>query len=51
MMETTEIKIDSKFQSNLKSLIDYTLEEQKRIEKSLDFLYNNNTSQSKKKKV
>ena len=49
-MEMTEALIDSKLQSNPNSLIENTLEEVKKMEEDIDFSFNNNASQPKKKK-
>ena len=49
-MEKTEVIVDNKLQSNLNSLIENTLEHEKRMEEDLDFFFNNNASQTKKKK-
>ena len=47
-METKETVIDQKFQSNLNSLIENTLEEEQKMEGNLNFFFNNNASQPKK---
>ena len=49
-MEIKEVVIDQKLQSNLNSLIENILEEEKKIEEYLDFFFNNNASQPKKRK-
>ena len=49
-MEMTEVVIESKLQRNLNSLIENTLGEGKKPEEDLDFFFNNNTSQPKKRK-
>ena len=49
-METKETVIDQKFQSNLNSLIENTLEQEQKMEEDLDFFFNNNASQPKKRK-
>ena len=49
-METTELVIDSKLQGNLNSLIVDTLEEENKMEEDLNFFFNNNASQAKKRK-
>ena len=50
-METTEVVVDSKLQSNLNLLIENTLEEEKKWKKEdVDFFFNNNASQPKKRK-
>ena len=46
----TEVIVDNKLQSNLNSLIENTLEQEKRMEEDLDFFFNNNTNQAKRKK-
>ena len=48
-MEMKEAVIDLKLQSNLNLLIKNTLEEEKKMEEDLDFFFNNNTSQPKKR--
>ena len=40
-MEKTEIVIDSKFHSNLNSLIENTLPEEQKMEEDLDFFLSN----------
>ena len=50
-METKETVIDQIFQSNLISLIENTLEQEQKMEGNLNFFFNINTSQPKKKKV
>ena len=50
-METKETVIDQIFQSNQNSLIENTLEQEQKMERDLNFFFNNNTSQPKKKKV
>ena len=42
--------IDQKFQSNLNSLIENTLKQEQKVEEDLDFFFNNNASQPKKRK-
>ena len=49
-METKETVIDQKFQSNLNSLIENTLEQEQKMEEDLDFFFNNNASQPKNRK-
>ena len=49
-MEMKEVAIDQKLQSNLNSLIENTLEEGKKMNEDLDFFFNNNASQPKKRK-
>ena len=44
-METKETVIDKKFQTNLNSLIENTLEQEQKMEEDLDFFFNNNASQ------
>ena len=43
-METKETVTDQKFQSNLNSLIENTLEQEQKIEEDLDFFFNNHAS-------
>ena len=43
-METKETMTDQKFQSELNSLIENTLEQERKIEEDLDFFFNNHTS-------
>ena len=50
-METKETVIDQIFQSNQNSLIENTLEQEQKMERDLNFFFNNNTSQPKKQKV
>ena len=50
-MKTKETVIDQIFQSNQNSLIENTLEQEQKMERDLNFFFNNNTSQPKKKKV
>ena len=50
-METKETVIDQIVQSNQNSLIENTLEQEQKMERDLNFFFNNNTSQPKKKKV
>ena len=45
-----EVVIDQKLQSNLNSLIENTLKDRKKMEEDLDFFFNNNASQPKKRK-
>ena len=47
-METKETVIDQEFQSNLNSLIQNTLEQEKKVEEDLNFFFSNNASQPKK---
>ena len=50
-MEMTEVVIHSKLQSNLNSLIENTLEEEKKWKKEdFDFFFSNNASQPKNRK-
>ena len=49
-MEMKEVAIDQKLQRNLNSLIENTLEEGKKMNEDLDFFFNNNASQPKKRK-
>ena len=49
-MEMKEVAINQKLQSNLNSLIENTLEEGKKMNEDLDFFFNNNASQPKKRK-
>ena len=49
-METKETVIDKKFQNNLNSLIENTLEQGQKMEEDLYFFFNNNASQPKKRK-
>ena len=43
-METKETVTDQKFQSNLNSLIENTLEQEHKIEEDLVFFFNNHAS-------
>ena len=43
-METKETVIDQKFESNLNSLTENTLEQEQKMEEDLDFFFNNNAS-------
>ena len=49
-METKETVIDPKFESNLNSLTENTLEQEQKMEEDLDFFFNNNASQPKNRK-
>ena len=48
-METKETVINQKFQSNLNSLIENTLEQEQKMEKDLDFFFDKYASQPKKR--
>ena len=50
-MEMKEVVVDQKLQGNLNSLIENTFGEGKKMEEDFDFLFNNNASQPKKKKI
>ena len=45
-----EVMIDQKLQSNLNLLIENTLKDGKKMEEDLDFFFNNNASQPKRRK-
>ena len=49
-METTEVIAEQKLQMNLNTLIENTLEEEKKMEEDIDFFLSNNASQPKKKR-
>ena len=49
-METKEMVISQKFWSNLNLLIENTLEREQKIEEELNFFFNNNANQPKKRK-
>ena len=48
-MENKETVIHQKFQCNLNSLKENTLEQKQKLEEDLDFFFNNSTSQQQKK--
>ena len=50
-MEKTEIGVDSRLQSNLNSLIENTLEEDKKMEDYLSFFFSDKLCQPRKKNV
>ena len=49
-METKEVIAEQKLQTSLNTLIENTLEEEKKMEEDLDLFFSNNASQPKKKR-